>query len=153
MSLLPGVIRRWKILRVTGDRPRLDGKSVAALEVDRAWDDYSLPEERPVANWWLDQERRRGVAVALQDSLGPAKSFLAVADLPSRAARSACINLGGAPASVWLNGKRLYGLGDPNRGWHPGAWRIPVRLQPGTNRLVVESGGRFFASVTETADG
>ncbi len=152
LELIPGVVRTWKVLPLHEARPPLDEKSVAVLAVNNEWKAYALPEQKKPDNFWLDQERRRGVSVSLQAEFGPAKSFIAIHDIDAPKARDACVNLGADVKAVWFNGKRLYGPGDPSHGWHPGSYRVPVRLQAGLNRIVVETESRFFIGVTDTAD-
>ncbi len=152
VSLLPGVIPQWRVLARKEACPPLDAAAVAALHPDATWRDYAVPEPKPVASWWLDQERRRGVVVSLKENLGPATGFIAVAELKERRARAAWVNVGAECGSVWLNGTRVFGPGLPAKGWHPGGYRLPVQLQKGANRIVLETGGRFFLSVTDAFD-
>lgn len=152
VTLLPGVIRDWKVLPLRDPSPPLDEKSINGLRVDDRWKTETLPEEKKPDNFWLDQERRRGVAISLKELFGPAKSFIAMTSYDSPTARDAFLNVGGDLHTAWFNGKRLYGPGDPSRGWHPGGYRIPIHLQSGANQIVVETDGRFFVSVTDNFD-
>ncbi len=153
VNLLPGVIRDWKILAIHDATPALDEKSIGALHVDDHWKTETLPEEKKPENFWLDQERRRGVAISLQDLFGPAKSFIAMTNYDSPKDRDAFLNVGGDLHTCWFNGKRLYGGPDtPSKGWHPGGYRIPIHLHAGANQIVVETEGRFFVSVTDNFD-
>jgi lysophospholipase L1-like esterase len=145
-QVLPGIITRWKILTVADNEPPLNDARVAALKVDDRWKDYTLPEEKKVANWWPDQERSRGYAISLNELFG-GKRHYAVATLHSKP-RQAFVNTGGELGTVWLNGKKLDVHAD--RGWHAGGNRIAVTLEKGANTLLVETGGRFFISVTDT---
>ena len=150
--LLPGVIQRWNILPIKKNDKPLTAETVAQLKPDGEWKPYTLPESKRLENFWLDQERQRGVAISLAETCGPAERYDAIATVDSDVQRNAYINLGGELQSAWLNGKCLFGPGDPNRGWHPGAYRIPVHLQAGRNEIVVETSAHFFLSVTDTAD-
>lgn len=152
VTLLPGVIRDWKILPLHVPSPALDEKSVVALRLDDRWKTETLPEEKKPENFWLDQERRRGVAISLKDLFGPANSFIAMASYNSPTERDAFLNVGGDLHTAWFNGKRLYGPENPSKGWHPGGYRIPIHLQAGANQIVVETDGRFFVSVTDNFD-
>jgi acyl-CoA thioesterase-1 len=151
LGLLPGLVREWKVLACKEPRT-LDEKTIGAIHPDGEWRIYTVPETKKVGNWWRDQERRRGASISLAEMFGPAKSFLLVADIPSAQAKDAWLNTGCELRQVWLNGRRLLGPGAPGRGWHPGSYRIPVRLRAGTNRIVVETGSSFFVGLTDTKD-
>jgi hypothetical protein len=84
--------------------------------------------------------------------MGAAPSYIAVADVLCAQAKDVYLNTGAELRTVWLNGRRLLGPGDPARGWHPGSYRIPVRLQAGNNRLVVETGSSFVVMLTDVRD-
>jgi len=142
---LPGIVARWKVLTVPENEPPLDAPRAAALAVDARWKDYRLPEPKPVKHWWLEQERSRGFAVSLNELFG-GKRHLALARVRSRA-REAWVNTGGEVAAVWLNGRKLEVHRD--RGWHAGGNRIPVALRKGVSTIVIETGGRFFLSITD----
>jgi lysophospholipase L1-like esterase len=152
VSVLPGLVRDWKVLPVKEDRPPLDEKAVAVLVPDATWRAYKLPESGKATSWWLDQERQRGVGVLVAEKIGPARSYIAVADVTSPRPRKAFLNTGAEIRAVWLNGKRVLGPADPYRGWHPGSYRKPVELQAGDNRIVTESGSHFFISLTDNDD-
>ena len=62
------VVRPWKLRAVAGETPPSDEKAVRALQPDGAWKMYNLPEDAPLAHWWMDQERRRGFAVDVEDA-------------------------------------------------------------------------------------
>ncbi len=152
VTLLPGVIRDWKVLPLHEPSPALDEKSVLALHLDDRWKTETLPEEKQPENFWLDQERRRGVAISLKDLFGPASSFIAMTTYSSPKNRDAFLNVGGDLHTAWFNGKRLYGPDLPPKGWHPGGYRLPIHLHAGENRIVVETDGRFFVSITDNFD-
>jgi lysophospholipase L1-like esterase len=150
--LLPGVIKQWQVLALPEVRPPLEEKDLAALASHGTWKPLALPEKTRGDNFWFDQERQRGVAISLRENFGPAKSFIAIAELDSPEEREACLNLGGELRTAWLNGKRVFGPGDPPRGWHPGAYRIAVHLNKGINQIIVETDAHFFASITDNGD-
>jgi hypothetical protein len=150
--LLPGVIRDWKVLAAPDSDEPLTEAKVASLRPDDKWKPLRLPEQKRLENFWLDQERQRGVAVSLRETCGNAKRYIAIAEVDSPTPRNAYVNLGGELQSAWLNGKRLYGPGDPPRGWHPGAYRIPVHLVAGKNTIVVDTAAHYFLSVTDSPD-
>ena len=152
LSVLPGLVREWKVLAVKENQPPLDENAVKALKPDGAWRTHTLPEKNKIARWWIDQERQRGVAVSLHETVGAAKSYIAVAEVPCSQARDVYLNTGAELRSVWLNGRRLLGPDDPYRGWHPGSYRLPVRLQAGNNRIVVETGSSFVVMLTDVRD-
>ena len=150
VTLMPGVVREWRIRAAPAKSKPLDEAAVAALKPDATWVPYSLPEKEPLAVWWLDQERRRGLAITLEKSAGKAETYWGVAEVQSEKARTAFINTGAQLRAVWLNGKRIYQAEEPWKGWHPGRERIPVELAAGKNALLIETGNQFFLSVTET---
>jgi hypothetical protein len=151
LALMPGVIRDWKFRAVADDKtPRLDAEAARALPAESSgWVAYSLPETVPGPNWWFDQERQRGFAIALAGKVGKAQRFIGLASVESRAKRRAFINTGASLQSVWLNGEKVYQQGGAWVGWHAGRERIPVVLQAGPNTLVIETGPQFFLSVTD----
>lgn len=144
--VLPGIIPRWKVLTVPDKEPPLDAARVAAMNVDSRWKDYTLPEQDKVAHWWQDQERSRGYAISLNERFGGKRHYAAAA-VRSKA-RQAHINTGGEVGAVWLNGQKLDVQHD--RGWHAGGNRIAVTLREGLNTILVETGGRFFVSLTDS---
>lgn len=145
-TVLPGIIARWKVLTVGEKEPPLDAARVAALKVDDRWKDFTLPEKNKAVNWWQHQEQTRGYAISLNELFGGTRHY-AIAELPSTA-RQAFINTGGELGNVWLNGQKLEV--HPDRGWHAGGNRIAVSLLQGTNSILVETGSRFFISVTDS---
>ena len=147
-ALMPGLIGRWKIRPATGP---LDAAAVAALEADDpAWKNYALPETEAQAHWWMDQERQRGFATALEKVAGPGGKYLGVAAIESPAARRVYFNPGASLQAIWLNGKEIYRLpADEFRGWHAGRDRVAAELRAGPNTVVIETGSQFFLSVTD----
>ena len=128
----------------------------SATQAGEGWTQYPLPEERPVEQWWLDQERQRGFAVSVDKALGKAKGYLAFASVAGPAEggppKKAFLNPGADVRAVWLNGRRVYTRGEVYTGWHVGHERLPVELQPGRNTLLLETGAQFFLSVTDDND-
>ncbi|RPH51022.1 MAG: hypothetical protein EHM91_01500 [Planctomycetota bacterium] len=134
MTLEPmaGLVRQWTIRGLPDGTP-------AAL---------TLPQSATPAHWWVDQERRRGFAVELDKTVGPAKRFAASAVLEAKDARDVFFNTGAQLESITLNGRLLW-RSEGWTGWHAGKERIAARLAPGRNTIEIESGNAFFLSVTE----
>jgi lysophospholipase L1-like esterase len=152
---LPGVVSPWKLRVAAEGSAPLDEKSAADLMKSGqagadGWKDVTLPQNDPHPMWWLDQERRRGVAVSLDKVVGPGKSYYGVATVDAADGRRAYLNVGADLQTVWLNGKQVY-RNDPGvwRGWHPGRERVAVELAAGANQILVETGGQFFLSITD----
>ena len=148
LALLPGLITHWKILNLPDNAPGLTEKTAAALKPDATWKDLTLPQPDPVEGWWWNQERKRGVAVALDKVFG-GQHHLALTRIESAAPRHVFINAGGNLGSVWLNGKKLP---KENHGYHPMGNRFPVDLPAGTSTIVVEADSSFSVTLTETND-
>lgn len=150
LAVLPGVIPEWRVLPVTDEKsPALTDAAVAALAPERTWRTLTVPETKAADGWWWEQERSRGYVVSMQRDFGPAKRFICVAEVKSPKARKMFLNPGGEGGHIWLNGTLVFGKGEPPKGWHAGGYRLPVELQPGANRIVLESSGKFFLSLTE----
>jgi hypothetical protein len=151
VGLMPGVIGEWKLRPVGEKEAALDEKSAAAVKPDDSWKSYALPEQEAQEHWWMDQERKRGFAVSLVKKIGAGKSYLGVATIESAKPRTVYFNTGSDLRTVWLNGKRIY-KNEGWTGWHAGKERIAAELLAGRNTIVIESGGQFFLSVTDTND-
>jgi lysophospholipase L1-like esterase len=147
LSLMPGVVRDWRIRPVPEKHPALDERTVAGLKPDDAWKAYHLPEDRPQPAWWLDQERRRGFALSLYQLVGKGKSYQGMAVLEEKQPRAVYFNTGAQLETIWLNGKKIY-QSQGWTGWHAGKERVPARLRAGRNVVVIETGPAFFLSVT-----
>jgi dienelactone hydrolase len=97
-------------------------------------------DQLPQAAWssftsWQDQ-------VSLPAPAGPAPApaahRFAAATLTSAAAREALVSIGsGSGYRLWLNGAPV-GDGPGGPAFYPDAWRHPVHLNAGANRLVIE---------------
>jgi lysophospholipase L1-like esterase len=146
LSLMPGVIREWRIRQAPGGKALTAGQ-VAALKPDAGWKKLVLPESAGASTWWLDHERRRGFAVDLDKLVGPGR-LQAVAAVDSAGARAVYFNTGAQLESVWLNGRLLF-QGQGWTGWHAGKERIRAALRAGRNEVVIEAGGAFFLSITD----
>jgi hypothetical protein len=156
-SMLPGVITDWKIRFLAGSEP-LDAAAIDRLEPDGSWRTLTLPqdEDDQFARRASDpnalvafRDRARGFATHL---CGEGSSRLVgVAQVEADRPRDAFINVGADVRGVWLNGIKLYKWTKWD-GWHAGKQRIPVRLRPGPNRIVVEAKGSFFLSVTDNTE-
>ena len=152
LEVLPGVIREWTLHPHPDTMPVLDAPAVKALTPDAEWIAYRLPEDKPLDNWWLDCERRRGFALSLKERLGQAKRYIATATLHAEKAGQVYLNVGSELRAIWLDGEKVYQTGKEFRGWHAGRERIPVMLKAGEHALVIETSGQFFLSVTEDQD-
>lgn len=149
LTPLPGILREWRVKVIADDKaPRLDDAGAAAIQPDVTWKTLLLPDPKPADGWWWDQERQRGFAVSLRRDFAPGTRFVCVADVPAKSAERLFLNTGGELGPVWLNGVRVFGKGEPPKGWHAGGYRLPVELVPGVNRIVLETNGRFCLSLT-----
>lgn len=132
LAPMNGLVREWKI------RALPEGE----------WKTLTLPQAGKAAQWWLDQERRRGYAVELDQTVGPGKRFQATAEIDSKEARDVFFNTGADLASITLNGTALW-KNEGWTGWHAGKERLPARLAAGRNTIEIECGATFFLSVTD----
>ena len=151
VSQMPGVISPWKIRAAPAETP-LTATESAALAPDAAWKTLALPQEPKAAEpggWWLEQERQRGFAVGVDLVAGNAKRYQGFAEIASPQARQVYLNTGGSLETIWLNGAKVFQNPTLNSGWHPGKERIAVTLRPGANQIVIETGTRFFLSLTD----
>jgi len=147
VSVMPGLVRQWRIRATPDGAPPLDAAAVVALTPDDSWKAYTLPETEPLDHWWQDQERRRGFAMSLERHLGRAPAYHGVAYVESPSARQVVLTPGAGLRTLWLNGVRLY-KDDGTRGWHPGREVVTAHLKAGRNVLVIETGPQFFLSLT-----
>lgn len=151
VDLMPGVVRDWQ-LRATGEKESpLDEKSVTAVEPDETWKKISLPEKEAQKQWWFEQERKRGFALSLGTLVGPGKGYIGVGMVEAVNPRTVYFNTGADLRAVWLNSKRIY-KNEAWTGWHAGKERIAAELRAGRNRIIIETGGQFFLSVTDKND-
>lgn len=149
-SLLPGVVTRWKLRAAGATESPLTTESVRGIVPDERWVDYALPEPEAIGHWWRDQERQRGVAMRLEERLGPAPRYIGHTTWEERKAHNAWLNAGAGLRAAWLNGEQVYRKN--KEGWALGRERIPVQLLAGKNTLVIECVGTFFLSLTESCD-
>jgi acyl-CoA thioesterase-1 len=147
---MPGIIHQWRIRPAPGDKA-LTAQAVTALKPDATWKQLILPEKTPAPTWWLDHERRRGFAVALDKVVGPGRRYQAVAVVDAPKPRTVYVNTGAQLEAVWLNGQPVF-KSESWTGWHAGKERVRAELRAGRNVLVIESGGDFFLSLTDDAD-
>ena len=150
VHLMPGVITPWQVRQAPAESPMTEVE-VASLKPDTTWKTLTLPQDQAAAvpgGWWLEQERQRGFVVGLDFVVGKAKHYQAVAEIASQRERQAFLNTGGSLETIWLNGKKIY-QAPGNSGWHPGKERLPITLRSGANQLLVETGTRFFLSLTD----
>ena len=153
--VFPGVIPEWKMRLAPLDEEkravRLTAEAVTKLQPDKSWQTYTLPDPAPTnappAEDWHEQIRRNGFALAIKDRLG-AGLVQAATEVHADRERQAYLQIGGDVSTVWVNGVRVHDQGTAWTGFHAGKERIPVMLAPGTNRLVVETGGEFFLALT-----
>jgi hypothetical protein len=156
LDLLPGVIRDWKY-RLLPEEEKLSPEEAGSLEPDDAWLDLNLPQEdrfnsrlaHPSHSFGY-QCRVRGFARHLYH--GDAAVAQAIAYLHADEPREVFLNTGASLKTIWLNGQKIFDIGDRWTGWQPGKERVPARLKEGKNTIIVESGNSFFLSVTDARD-
>ncbi len=155
--LFPCVVRQWKMrlapLDEKGHPPRLTAETAAQLHPDTSWKTCTLPDaapaNRPSAEDWLEQLRRNGFALKLQEQVGKGR-IQAVAEIDAPAEKQAYLQIGIGASTVWLNGTKIHDQGNAWTGFHAGKERIAVKLRTGVNRLVVEiDGPHFFMGVSD----
>lgn len=147
VAVMPGIVREWK-LRPAGEKEQpVDDNAVRNLKVDDTWKTHVLPETDSCGHWWRDEQRQRGIAMLLEPQLGKAPFYVGVATIQSDRDRTACLNTGAGLGAAWLNGEPVYQ--QAKHGWAPGRDRLPVRLRPGANTLVIQCGQNFFVSITD----
>ena len=153
-DMLPGVITDWMIRVKPPKNPALDETTVLTVKPDNTWTHYTLPDKDPLDNWWLNQERQRGFALALDKLVGKGSVYQGVTVIKSRKSRQVWFNTGSGLTELWVNGKALYD--NPGMkvwtGWHAGKERIPYQLHRGDNTVVIESSNQFFLSMTDNND-
>jgi len=150
LRLMPGVISPWKVRPAPADARLMDA-AVINLKSDAAWKSVTLPQDPaavPAGDWWLEQERQRGFAVSLDFVAGQAQRYQGVAEIANTKARTVYLNTGASLETIWLNGKKIF-QNPKDSGWHAGKERIPVTLRPGINQILIETGSRFFLSLTD----
>lgn len=151
VELMPGVFRQWHLRVAPETGGPLDEAAAAALSADDSWKKVAVPEAEKQEQWWFENERQRGVVLGLKKQVGDGKSWQGIAVLESREPRKVYFNTGAQLQTTWLNGKRIY-KNEGWTGWHAGKERIAADLKAGENRVVIETGGEFFLSVTDTND-
>ncbi len=147
---LPGLVRQWRVRAVTDDRP-LEAAAVQALQpaADGAgWFDLRLPQTSLQEHWWREQIRREGYALGIDQVVGKARRYVAVASVDAAGPSTASIAMGAGAGRVWLNGVLVFDPSPGFRGYHVGRDRVAVELRSGTNQLVVETGNEFVVCVT-----
>lgn len=149
-SPLPGLVTEWRIRAVPDNDPPLDQTTTTALKPDETWKTLVLPETEPQKGWWFEQVRREGFALSLDKLAGPGRRYVGVTSVFSDADTNAWLNTGGHLQTVWLNGERVYLNSGRWAGFHAGRERIPIRLNSGTNSIVIETGSQFSLNITET---
>jgi len=150
LRLMPGVISPWKVRPEPADAMLTDA-AANSLSLDATWKTMTLPQEKaviPAGDWWLEQERQRGFAVSVDFIAGKAQRYQGVAEIASTKERTAFLNTGASLETIWLNGVKIY-QNPGDSGWHAGKERIPITLRPGINRILIETGARFFLSLTD----
>lgn len=160
LSVLPGVLTSWRFLVAPDGKP-LDDAAAKTLSqqvlTDKAtltdWKEYSLPEPTPQEHQWMEDERQRGFGLSLDKLIGKGTWWRGVAFIENKTdkPKNVFFNTGAQLRGVWLNGERIYEYKEWH-GWHAGRDRIPVALSPGRNVVLIETGGPFFLSATETND-
>lgn len=142
----PGIIQEWRFKVAADDEP-LDAEAVRELIIDSTWRPYCLPEPKPLSNERLEEYRRRGFGVSLDKYIGSGTLFRGVADIEAVKPQSMIFSVGAELQKLWLNHELIY-QGSRTRGYHAGRERVQAMLRAGSNRIVIETGARFFLSVT-----
>jgi len=150
LEIFPGVIRQWQMRAAAKSEAELDAQSVAKLVPGPGFATLNLPG-RPAADPadWKEQERQCGFAMDIAEQVGKGERFFGIATVTADHAKPAVLNTGADLKAVWLNGQQVY----KNTGWmgfHACKEQIPVHLAAGVNQLVIDTGGSFFLSLTET---
>jgi hypothetical protein len=176
LAPLPGVVTTWRY-RLKPPADKLDDARAATLTTV-AWplvgtSAVASPAVPAVASGWRDlvlpqpddkflsrvsdashsatyRDRGRGFATDLCRDKEQTVEAVAVVHSPD--ARPAFLNTGACVRAAWVNGERVFDNQGNRTGWHAGKERVPVRLVAGANRIVIESGGCFFVSVTDEFD-
>lgn len=168
LSMLPGVVTHWKYRTKPAD-VKLDDARASVLTmtpwppadgtgVGDGWRELVLPQPDDkflsrvgeVSHSATFRDRERGFATDLCKK--EEQSLEAVAAIDSPDARPAYLNTGAGVKAAWVNGEKVFDSQGRKTGWHAGKERVPVRLSAGTNRIVIESSGCFFLSVTDAFD-
>jgi len=146
-----GLIIKWQILPYNEPIDLTDA-AVAALKPDDAWKQYELPEAPVDLIWWARQQQSRGVAWSLAAKFGPARRYFSHTILHSTDDEKVFFNTGAGLGGIFLNGERVWSSQGQALGWRMGGRRIPVTLRRGQNVVILESGDKFFFSVTKNHD-
>ncbi len=146
-----GLISPWRILPVPdAHMPWLDEETVRGMRPDATWTTLALPESEPRENWWQEQTRREGFALALEALAGKAPRYVGQATVTSPKARPVSFWTGAALHTIWLNGQCIHRKDAAVwTGYHAGRDRVPAELRAGVNQIVIETGGQFFLSIRE----
>ncbi len=151
LSVMPGVIRQWKMRAAGKDEPELTESSASALTLESCPAALELPEKTggdPAM--WPEQERQRGFAMNLSGRAVPAERFVGVAEVQSDTDKTVTLAVGGPVRKVFINGKLALKPAQEGRaGWHAFKEDVNVELKKGINRIVIETGNSFFLSLTE----
>lgn len=145
----PGIIPVWHLRKSPNHEPGLTSKIAGDLTLANCPAVLHLPEKSTGdTTEWNEQERMCGVALDLEKVAGKSDLYYGVANLKSPKAKSALLNTGAGLRVVFLNGKQVYKFTEWT-GWHAFKEQIPIELQAGDNKIVIEAAGNFFLSITD----
>lgn len=155
---LPGILPDWHIRPWPKEEP-LESDIVRSFNLDDSWQQVTLP--LPIdafSRRWpnpthsnICRERLRGFVNSL--TRGGRERLVGMSTLTEEAERDAVLNVGGTLIAVWINGEQVFKRNRQHwQGQHAGFDRVPIRLQPGENVIVVDAHVSFFLSITPTHD-
>lgn len=144
---VPGLVKNWKIHPLDKDETP---DPAAAPSQQGA--NLTLPDPRPAASWWPDQERRRGYAIELDKKFVPASRYAAFTELPPAQKATTLFLLGAEVYRVWINGELVFTRPAPEKyqGWHVGGYRFTAALKTDApNQILMETGSAFCLALAE----
>jgi lysophospholipase L1-like esterase len=127
----PGILKSWQIR--TTERAEL----IAEI---------SLPEARPLASWWHDQERRRGYLMDLKRFAPEANRFHATGFFELPFSARMIIRIGGSVESLSVDGEALI-LPESHLKWGIRDAGLTPKLSAGKHRVEAIVGEAFFLSL------
>ena len=164
-----GLITDWKMRLAPIDPATkktmvITADNVNTLQPDKAWVNYTLPEQPKVddktgkslsAADWEQQLVLNGFGTRVQTQVGKGR-VQGVAIIKRKKASAAYLIVGGTMDSLWLNGKQL-DMPTTNDagancfiGFHAGKLRIEIKLRKGANTLAMDNpGGSFFLGISK----
>ena len=114
------------------------------------WTKYDPAQWVDKRDWALKPLTQRGAWFPLQaDGKGKSAFARTTYDAPKDGLYE--LQLGGSGVVVWVNGTKIYTMGDffksATNGYHPNAVRTPVLLKKGKNEIVITCGFYAFVGV------